>query len=188
MKHHLIFEGPELAGKTWIMQEIYNYIEPKYNTSKVRLNGCFWLPSDIGVFGSEHGKPVIGSYLNIFKELEDYNYIMEKLYISDIIYNRMHENREVSYEKEEKILKELNFKIILITYPEDEEILKERIQGRLNIYPHYKNILQKSDWYFKQRKEYLSEVQKSTLPFEIIETKKLPDQKVIKRILDWIGE
>jgi len=30
MKHHLIFEGAELAGKTWLMSQIYNYLQPKY--------------------------------------------------------------------------------------------------------------------------------------------------------------
>lgn len=188
MSHHLIFEGPELAGKSWIMQEIYNYLEPKYNKSKVRLDGCFWLPSDIGVFGSKHGKSVINSYSEIFEELKDYNYIMEKLHISDIVYNRMHNNEIVEYKDLENKLKELNFKIVLITYPEDEEILQERIKGRLDIYPHYKNILQQNEWYFKQRKEYLEEVKKSGLPYKIFETRQLPDMNIIKGILEWIGE
>lgn len=188
MNHHLIFEGPELAGKSWIMQEIYNYLEPKYNKSKVRLDGCFWLPSDIGVFGSKHGKAVINSYSEIFQELKEYNYIMEKLHISDIVYNRIHNNIEVEYCELEKKLKELNFKIILITYPEDEEILAERIKGRLDIYPHYESILQANEWYFKQREEYLDEIKKSKLPYKIFETTKLPDMELIKNILSWIGE
>lgn len=170
------------------MQKVYDYLEPKYNKSKVRLDVCFWLPSDIGVFGSKHGKPIIKSYINIFKELSDSNYIMEKLHISDAVYSRIHENREVDYGKEEKILKKLNFKIILITYPEDEKILEDRIKGRLAIYPHYKNILQAKEFYFKQRRQYLKQVEQSILPHTIIETRKLPDEKPVKDILQWIGE
>ena len=40
MIHHLIFEGAELSGKSWIMSQIYNYLEPKYNQSKDILDGC----------------------------------------------------------------------------------------------------------------------------------------------------
>lgn len=187
-KHHIIFEGPELAGKTWIMQQIYNHLEPKYNTSKVRLDGCYWLPSDIGVFGSVHGRAIIKSYLEIFKELENSNYIMEKLHISDIVYSRIHRGVEEDYSKEEKILNDLNFKIVLITYPDDEMIVQERIKGRLDIYSHYENILQKPGWYLKQREEYLNEVKKTKLPYKIFETTKLPDEKLVNNILEWLGE
>ena len=60
--HHLIFEGAELAGKSWIMSQIYDQLEPKYNKNKVVLDGCHWFNSDVGIFGTEFGRPVIDHY------------------------------------------------------------------------------------------------------------------------------
>jgi len=186
--HHLIFEGAELSGKSWIMSQVYDYLEPKYNKNKAVLDGCHWFNCDVGIYGTEHGKPVIENYLKIFKELQDKNLMVEKLHLSDLIYNRLHGNAEPNYLKIEKKLKEFNFKIILITFPEDEKILKKRINDRLNIYPHYERILRDPEWYILQQKEYLKEIKKTSLPHITITTDKLPDEKMIKNILKWIGE
>ncbi len=188
MNHHLIFEGAELAGKSWLMSQIYDRLEPKYNQNNVTLDGCHWFNCDVGVYGTKHGKVVVDNYVNIFEELKTKNLIVEKLHLADKIYRRMHFGEETDYEKIEDKLAEINFKTILITFPEDEEILQKRIQDRLNLYPHYERILQNPQWYIDQQREYKKEIEKSKLPYLIIETNILPDQSLVDKILKWIGE
>lgn len=188
MPQHLIFEGAELAGKSWLMSQVYNYLEPKYSQNKNILDGCHWFNCDIGVYGTAHGQKVINNYLNIFEELGDRNLIVEKLHISDRIYNRIYNNLEIDYATEEARLLNLGFKIILITFPEDENIIKKRIQDRLNIYPHYQNILHGPEWYIAQQQKYKEEVKNSKLPFLIVETNVLPDDSLAIKILNFIGE
>lgn len=188
MPHHLIFEGAELAGKSWLMSQVYDYLEPKYNQNKVTLDGCHWFNSDVGVYGTKQGQKVIKYYLKIFSELKDKNLMVEKLHISDIVYNRLHRRVEVNYRSVEEKLKKLDFKIIFIKFPEDPGIIKKRIQGRLDIYPHYERILREADWYLGQQREYEKEVKKSRLPSLTIETRELPDYSLVEKILKWIGE
>jgi hypothetical protein len=126
--------------------------------------------------------------LKIFKALKDKNLLVEKFYISDIIYNRIYQKKETDYKKAEKKLKELNFKIVLVTMPENERIIKERIKDRLKIYPHYGRILQDYRQYIRQQQEYLKEIKKINLPYLIVEAKKLPDEKLARKILKWIKE
>jgi hypothetical protein len=188
MKHHLIFEGAELAGKSWLMSQVYDYLEPKYNQNKVVLDGCHWFNCDVGVFGTRHGRPIISSYLKIFKELQDKNLLVEKLHLADAVYNRLHWHKEINYKLVESSLKKLNFKIVLIVFPEDEELIEKRIRDRLNLYPHYERILRAPRWYIRQQREYLKEISKSSLPYLVVETTKLPDQQLADNILKWIGE
>ncbi|PLX27213.1 hypothetical protein C0583_04210 [Candidatus Parcubacteria bacterium] len=186
--HHLIFEGAELAGKSWLMSQVYNKLEPKYRSNQNILNGCHWFNADIGVFGTKHGKNVIKSYLNIFEELAGKNIIVEKLHISDIVYNQIYNNNKINYTSIEKKLKKLGFKIIFICFPEDKENLKKRIQDRLNIYPHYKDILKSPQWYINQQRKYKEILKNSVLDTLVIETDILPDPKQYQKILDWINE
>jgi len=188
MSHHLIFEGAELSGKSWLMSQVYNYLEPKYNQNKNILDGCHWFNCDIGVYGTAHGQGVINKYLDIFDELKEKNLMVEKLHISDRVYNDIFNHLNIDYSAQEKRLVDLDFKIILITFPEDEEVLKKRIQDRLNIYPHYKNILHSPAWYIAQQQKYVKEVKKSKLPYLIVETNVLPDKGLVKKILGFIGE
>ena len=188
MPQHLIFEGAELSGKTWLMSQVYNQLEPKYNQSKVVLDGCHWFNCDNGIFGTDKGKPVIKEYLKIFQDLSERNLIIEKFFLSDKIYNRLHRNKTVSYGQVEKKLAVMDFKIILCTFPEDEQLLQKRINDRLNLYPHYKNILQTPAWYIKQQRAYLKEIKKTTLPYLIVESCSFPDDGVVEKILQWIGE
>src|SRR5512145_322970 len=74
--HHLIFEGAELSGKSWLMSQIYDRLEPKYNRNKNILDGCHWFNCDVGVYGTEHGKPVIEHFCRIFAELQDKNLLV----------------------------------------------------------------------------------------------------------------
>lgn len=188
MNHHLIFEGAELAGKSWLMSQVYDYLEPKYNQNNITLDGCHWFNCDVGVYGTKHGKKIVEQYLGMFEELKEKNLIIEKLHLADKIYRRMHFGEETDYTEIENRLAKLDFKIILIAFPEDEKVLKKRIQDRLNLYPHYERILKNPKWYIEQQKEYRKELEKSKLPHLIIETNVLPDQNLVEKILAWIGE
>jgi len=188
MSHHLIFEGAELAGKSWLMSQVYNYLEPKYNQSGNILDGCHWFNSDVGVFGTEDGKQVIELYVDIFKKLQSKNILAEKLHISDKIYNRLYSDKEIDYEKIEEKLAENDFKIVLITFKKDLNLIKKRIQDRVNLYPHYERILHKPEWYLKQQEIYLKEVLKSKLESIIIETDQFPDEVAVNKILKFINE
>lgn len=188
MPHHLIFEGAELAGKSWLMSQVYDRLEPKYNKSKVVLDGCHWFNCDVGIYGTEHGRGVIGHYLEIFRELRDHNLLIEKFHLSDIVYNRLHFRREVDYTEGEEALGNLGFKIVFVTFPEEPGLIKKRIANRLNIYPHYERILRDPEWYIAQQKEYRKELEKSKLPVLSVETRVLPDYGQVDKILEWIGE
>jgi len=185
---HLIFEGAELAGKSWLMSQIYDQLEPKYNQSGYLLDGCHWFNCDVGIYGTKYGKPIIESYLKIFSVLKNKNLLVEKFNLSDIVYNRLHRQKEINYRNINRELKKLNFKIILITFPANKKIIRGRIADRLKLYPHYERILRKPEWYIKQQEEYLKEIKKTGLPYLIIETKKLPDNNLTNKILKWIKE
>lgn len=185
---HLIFEGAELSGKSWLMSQIYDFLEPKYNENKVILDGCHWFNCDVGVYGTKHGKSVIQHYCKILDELKNKNILLEKFFISDVVYNRLHRNVEINYSAVERFLKKNNFKIVLCVFPENERLLKNRIKDRLNLYPHYERILQKPSWYTKQQKEYLKEIKKISLPYLVLEAKKFPDFGLVDEILGWVKE
>lgn len=175
-----------MSGKSWIMSQIYNYLEPKYNQGKGVMDGCHWFNADNGVFGTDNSRGVLEGYLKIFEALNNRNIIVEKFFLADKIYHRLHHNQEFEYDDIENRLIEMNFKTVFITFPEDVDILKKRIQDRLNLYPHYASILQDPEWYIRQQQEYRREIEKSRLPHFIAETNVLPDDGLIQRILEWV--
>ncbi|MFH1610325.1 MAG: hypothetical protein ABIA91_00355 [Patescibacteria group bacterium] len=87
-KHHIVFEGTELVGKSFLISKIYNYLEKKYNTNPKVLNGCHWFNCDVGVFGTKEGKSVINKYIEILEILKNKNVIFEKLHVTDNVYNK----------------------------------------------------------------------------------------------------
>lgn len=186
-KQHLIFEGTELVGKSFLISQIYKYLEKKYSTNKKVLDGCHWFNCDVGIFGTPLGKKVIDKYIDILKILKNKNVIFEKLHITDKIYNK----KKIDYSKEEIKLKKLNTKLILITV-KNEQVYKERIQDRLNNFPHYKKILQKPKEYFKQQQKYIEEIQKSKLDTLVIDMStplnKAFVKKQTKKVLQFINE
>jgi len=70
MPIHLIFEGAELTGKSFIISQVYDFIEKKYNTNRNILNGCHWFNLDIGIFGSKYASQYIKQYLAILSLLK----------------------------------------------------------------------------------------------------------------------
>lgn len=170
------------------MSQVYNHLEPKYNQNKNILDGCHWFNCDVGVFGLPEGSKVISGYMSIFKTLAERNIIVEKFQIADLVYNKLYNGVKKDYDQVELELTRMNFKTILITLPEDLVQLKKRIEDRLNLYPHYKRILKEAEWYLRQQTLYREEIAKSRLPFLEIATTELPDDKLVKKILNWIGE
>ena len=190
--HRLIIEGVELAGKSSITHQIYDFLERKYNISGHTLDGCHWINADINVFGTELGKDMINLYIKMGELLysRGKNVIFEKFHISDQAYNSFHNDKTIDYEMEEKKLMELETKIILCTINPDSEIFKSRLEDRLSQsgYFHYHRIAKKPDDYIKLQEKYIELCEKSKLPVLKVDLSVLPNHEVVKEILDWLGE
>lgn len=187
MNHHLIFEGAELVGKSWLISQIYNHLELHYNKEGHVLDGCHWLNCDVGVFGTKNGRFFLEKYTEILERMKNDNIILEKFFISDIVYNRINKKIELDYSDIEKRLLDLNVKIILCTVNNDKGLILNRIKDRLNLYPYYKRILKDPEWYLNQQKEYLNEIKKTKIPYLEIDMSEIPNQQHLK-ILEWMGE
>lgn len=188
--YHLIFEGAELTGKSYLINQIYNHLEKKYSSSKFPnlLDGCHWFNCDIGIFGSNYGQSILQYYLEIAMVLKERNVIFEKFHITDQVYNSLYNHNIVDYKQVEKNLKALNFKIIFLQVKDDKEIFADRLKSRLDLYSHYERIAQKPADYLRQQAEYKKFIAKSSLPILTVDSSKLPNQKIINKILTWIGE
>lgn len=186
--HHLIFEGAELSGKSFLMSGVYDFLEKKYNKNKTVLDGCHWLNTDIGIFGTNLGKPCIEKFTEILEIIKAKNVMFEKFHISDIVYSRLHRHVEVPYAKIEQTLKSLGAKIVLCQFPENEKLIQKRLNDRLSLYPHYKRIAHNPQWYIVQQQEYQKEINKTVLPHITVDLSHLPDPKAVNKILEWMGE
>ena len=93
MVHHLIFEGAELSGKSWLMSQIYNFLEPKYNQSGFILDGCHWFNCDVGVYGGNNSKNFVQTYIKVFEQVKERNLIIEKFHLSDLVYQKLHQKK-----------------------------------------------------------------------------------------------
>ncbi len=96
-KHHLIFEGAELCGKSYLISQIYNSLEEKYNKSKYVLDGCHWFNCDVGIFGTENGKGVVESDTDMMDKIQESNRILEKYNISEKTCSRIFSAIELKY-------------------------------------------------------------------------------------------
>lgn len=186
-KIHLIFEGCELVGKSYLMAQVYNVLEKEHQTSKYIMNGCHWFNSDVGIFGTEYGQPIVDSYIDMLEVLRDKCVLFEKLHLSDVVYNKMCNNIELDYSQQEERLLSLNAKIILLTIDEDETLIKSRLEDRLRLYPHYSLVLKEPGWYLEQQQLYLEAVSKSRLPFIKIDMTEIPN-KQSEKVLKWAEE
>lgn len=190
-KHHLIFEGAELVGKSFLMSQIYDVLEKRDNSHKKILNGCHWFNCDVGIFGTPQGQNVINKYIDILEILKDKNVLLEKLHLTDHVYHLLYDNKKTDYISQEKRLKELNAKIILITV-KDQSVFAERLPDRINNTPHYKRVAQTPADYWRQQETYLKLIKHSQLDHIIIDFSKPLDKKFVRnqvdKILKWIGE
>lgn len=184
---HLIFEGAELSAKSYLISTIYPVLEKRDHTSSNVLDGAYWFNADIGIFGTEFGPKIIEKYVEMAEILQSKNLIFEKLHISDAIYWEMYTKslRELKYLKYiEERLKEMNFKIILTTFREDEELIKKRLEVRLKQYPHYERIAKPVSFYLQQQELYKTAVKNSSLPYLEIDMSDY-DANNGQKVLEW---
>ncbi|MFW0837403.1 MAG: hypothetical protein ACKKL5_00170 [Candidatus Komeilibacteria bacterium] len=186
--HKLIFEGAELTGKSFIISQVYDYLEKKYNSHPHILNGCHWLNCDIGIFGTISGRQAIEHYVDLLADLPAENMILEKLYWSDKVYQKLYNNKEVNYDKIEERLLSLGARVILTTVQPSEELWAKRLADRLSLYPHYKRIKQTPKQYTRQQEIYQDIARHSKLPSLTIDLTTLPDPEAVDTILHWLGE
>lgn len=187
-KHNIIFEGPELAGKSFLMSQVYDYLEPKYNTGGKILDGCHWFNCDVGIFGTKFGSIALEKYLDLMEAIDDTNVIVEKFHLTEAVYQRLYQDKEFDYTDIENRLKNLNTKIILVTFDEDEKLLAKRLEDRLNLYPHYDRIAQSPADYIKQQRVYLQLIKNSKLEYIVVNASNLPNQEITDQILKFLKE
>lgn len=186
--HKIIFEGAELSGKSWLMSQVYNFLEPKYNSNNNILNGCHWLNCDVGIFGTQYGGVVLEKYLELLNILADTNVMLEKFHLTEAVYQKMYRQHDFDFSSLEEKLQILGTKIILVTLPNDKVLIQHRIEDRLKLYPHYQHILKTPDFYLEQQKYYLDLIKKSKLEYLLVETQHLPDISSVDKILHFLKE
>lgn len=187
-KHNIIFEGPELSGKSYLMSQIYDYLEPKYNSGAKVLDGCHWFNCDVGLYGTRFGAQVLEKYLELLEIINDVNVMVEKFHLTEAVYQKLYSNKDFDYLNIETRLKKISAKIILVTFDEDENLLKKRLEDRLNLYPHYSRIAQEPVDYIKQQQLYLELIKNSQLEYLIINASQLPNPELVDKILKFLKE
>jgi hypothetical protein len=185
MSTHLIFEGAELSGKSFLMSQVYPILERKGTRSRNFLDGCAWINSDIGVLGGEYGEAMVTKYVEIAGILKKRSVMFEKLHLTDTVY-KIQTGREIpDYSEVERRLAQMHYKIVLTVFDESESLLEKRLKERLELYPHYKKIAKKPAFYINQQKIYRERVRKTTLPHLEINLRKF-SEKEIQPLRDWI--
>ncbi|MBU1202577.1 hypothetical protein KKH39_00825 [Patescibacteria group bacterium] len=187
-KHNIIFEGPELAGKSYLMSRVYNFLEPKYNSGGKILDGCHWFNCDVGLYGTRFGKSVILKYLELLEEINNTNVMVEKFHLTEAVYQKIYNNQDFDFSDIEKRLENIKAKIVLVTFDEDQDLIKKRLTDRLNLYPHYNKIAQKPIDYIRQQQAYMEIIKKSRLEYLIVNASVLPDDKLTEKILKFLKE
>ncbi|MCD4760424.1 hypothetical protein K8R42_00830 [bacterium] len=187
-KHNIIFEGPELAGKSYLMSQIYNHLEPKYNSGGKIMDGCHWFNCDVGIFGTKFGTMALMKYLELLEDINDTNVMLEKFHLTEAVYQKLYHNQDFDYSEIEDRLKKINTKIILVTFNEDESLLKRRLEDRLDLYPHYERIAQTPADYIKQQKLYLDLIKKCKLEYLVVNASQLPNPDLVDEILKFLKE
>ncbi|PIR06618.1 MAG: hypothetical protein COV55_03785 [Candidatus Komeilibacteria bacterium CG11_big_fil_rev_8_21_14_0_20_36_20] len=187
-QHKIIFEGPELSGKSYLMSQLFDFLEPKYNSGSKIMDGCHWFNCDVGIFGTKYGQAVLTKYLEIMGTMSGTNIMIEKFHLTEAVYQKVYNQQDFDFSESDNRLNNLNAKIILTTFDEDEELLKKRLQDRLNLYPHYQRIAQEPADYIRQQQLYLELIKKSQLKYLVINASQLPNQTLVEEILKFLGE
>jgi len=187
-KHNIIFEGPELAGKSYLMSQIFDYLEPKYNSGGKIMDGCHWFNCDVGIFGTKFGSVALLKYLELMEAINDTNVMVEKFHLTEAVYQKLYNNSTFDITNIESRLAHIGAKIVLVTFDEDESLVAKRLQDRLNLYPHYNRIAQQPKDYIKQQQMYLDLVKDSRLEYLIVNASVLPKRDLVDDILDFLHE
>lgn len=187
-KHKIIFEGAELAGKSYLMSQVFDHLEAKYNSGGNIMDGCHWFNCDVGIFGTKFGNIALEKYMELLEGIAETNVMIEKFYLTETVYQLIYNNVDYDYSDLEDRLKKLGAKIVLVTFDEDVDLLKHRLQDRLNLYPHYERIAQDPQRYIEQQKLYKKLITKSKLEYLEVNASILPNPKLVDDILEFIGE
>lgn len=187
-KHHIIFEGPELAGKSYLMSEVYKVIEPKYNSGDYILDGCHWFNLDVGLYGTPWGQKALRRYMELLEDIKDTNFLVEKFHITETAYQKLYNNIDFDYRDIEVRLKKMDTKLVLVTYDAEESLIRHRLEDRLRLYPHYSRIAQEPKGYIRQQELYLNLVKQSKLDYLIVNASQLPNPSLVDKILKFLGE
>ncbi len=187
-KHKIIFEGAELSGKSFLMSQVFDALEPKYNSGGHIMDGCHWFNCDVGVFGTKYGQLTLEKYLEIMEGMEESNLMLEKFHLTEKVYQKLYNNVDFDCTNIEDRLEKINTKLILLTFDEDEELIKYRLKDRLELYPHYARIAQDPKQYIKQQQLYVEFIKKSKLEYLIVNSSVLPNEKIIVDILEFLKE
>lgn len=182
----LIFEGGELTGKSFIISQVYNTLEPKYNSGGKRLDGCHWFNADVGIYGGKHSATLLDAYTRIAETITDRPLIFEKFHICDLVYQKIYRNKKIGYTELEKRLNALGAKIIFCSIDDNEALFEKRLRDRLALYPHYERIAQSARAYIAQQRMYREFLTQSSLPVLSIDTTTLPNLPLIQTIINWI--
>jgi len=189
---HIIFEGAELSGKSWVMSQLYKTIEPEGAVSPNVLDGCYWFNCDLGFFGTAPAAQILKYYLEIFKTLENKNILVEKFHLSELIYDKLYNTgkfvnfSESDFQQIEETLRALDFKIVMLTFPEDKNLLAHRLQDRFKLYPHFRRIAKSPDFYLRQQAWYKEKIETSTLAHLVLEATHFPDEELVNKIKNWL--
>lgn len=186
--HKIIFEGAELSGKSYLMSQVYDHLEPKYNSGGKIMDGCHWFNCDVGIFGTQYGQVTLDKYLELMEAMLDSNIMLEKFHLTEKVYQAIYNNVDFDYSEIEDRLEKLNTKLILLTFDEDEKLIEHRLKDRLNLYPHYSRIAQEPSQYIKQQQLYKELIKNSKLDHLVVNSSVLPNEKLVKEILEFLEE
>ncbi|MDP3962911.1 MAG: hypothetical protein Q8Q39_00215 [bacterium] len=183
--HHLIFEGAELTGKSSTIHGVWDFLEQKYNSGSGIMDGCVWFNADVGIFGTPDGPGLIGSYLNAIRKLAHKNIILEKFHLTDLVYSAGAHAR--AFARAERVLRDLDFKIILTEGADDAELFARRLCERIGSMQSYARVARSPQEYVRMQGVYRSYLRKSSLPHLVVDNTILPNENHA-RILKWLGE
>ncbi|MBT6691702.1 hypothetical protein HOB10_05235 [Candidatus Parcubacteria bacterium] len=187
-KHNIIFEGPELGGKSYLMSQIFNHLEQKYYSGGKIMDGCHWFNCDVGIFGTKFGQTALLKYLELMEEINDTNVMVEKFHLTETVYQKLYNNKTFDFSDIEARLKLIKAKIILVIFDEDESLIAKRLEDRLNLYPHYDRIAQQPKEYLKQQRMYIDLIKSSQLEYLIVNASVLPNPALVEDILGFLKE
>jgi len=181
--HHIIFEGTELTGKSFLIYNVWNTIEKENSSELPFLDGCTWFNADVGLFGTNDGWPLINGYIEIMKTLSHRNMIFEKFHLTQHIYSQ--ESDMSTFEKNDVLLAELGFKLIITTVQPDPTLFEKRLYERSLSNNTYERIKKPPKDYVEDLEKYKHLAEKSQLPILTVDMTKIPNDKYLE-VLEWI--
>ena len=179
----LIFEGAELVGKSTLTSATYQRLVHSYTTSNEILDGCYYLYCDIGIFSTPLAHDYILYMAKIIELMRQRNVVLDKFHLSDEVYQLEYRQQHVSHRwVEDEILAPLDTRLVLVTLDVDQ--LAQRLEQRLLSDPHYALIKKPLDFYKRMQDRYLVAIEKTTLPYLIVDGAQPPEENVNK-VLEW---